>query len=354
MTGNEEIERALQEFHLHRLKVCLQALDTQSLDIRIDRYYPKTQSELQIQNFNLYLSLPVHLKNNPKEAAQWLLEESALDRHRVYAYFDHHLTQSPNPSHYQQILYHIASQISSIEVGQGYVEGLKYFLPVIGIWNTWQDRKPTPPDLLKTLLRAYTLAHYQTSKKPFLQLTSDYSEKILDFGVCVVEVFRMLYVDNKPHAQCMSDFFTSLRAALRNSNNSSISLSIKHMTDMFVSASSGVVQGIKLPLSLPSYFFSLVKLSAQVKVSFSFRDRKIPYHAKVTSDALYLFQPQDVKDTKSNMKEPKDTLSAVLPLERMHIERCGGDRGQLEVLELTDIGGRPLPLIYYSYEEGGG
>eukprot|EP01031_Cornospumella_fuschlensis_P029305 gene29305-35378_t len=356
MTGNEEFDRLLQEAHSNLLKSCIQAFSTQGLDIRIDRYYPHSLSDLYIQNFNLHLVLPPHLRSNAKDSAQWLLEESTLDRQRVFAFFQHNFTHSANLSHYQQILYHIASQISSIEVGQGYVEGLKYFLPVIGLWNVLQDRRNVSADLVKTILRAYTLAHYQTSKRPFLQLTSDYTEKILDFGVCVIEVFKTLYIENKPHAQCMSDFFSSLRAALRNSNSSSVSLSIKHMTDMFVSASSSVVQAIKLPASLPSYYFSVVKLAAQVKVSFSFRDRKTAYQAKVTSDALYLFQSVAIeKNTPvaSDVSNPTEDekLVAVLPLDRVHIERCGGDRGQLEVLELTDIGGRPLPLIYFALEE---
>jgi hypothetical protein len=329
---SDQLNAALFDFSLYRLQVSNKAFELllnlnrpQTLP-ELFRFFPQTIEQAEVQEFNLSCTVPQRIDNHEELISMWMLEKDCLDRAQVANWL------SVADSLHRQVLYRIACQICSIEAGQSYIAGLKFFLPVTGFWGRcFEDQAHFHSPTLKYVLHTYTEAHLACSKKPILGLGPEASDGLGDVSLAVLELLRVLHSAKKPQAQAMSDFFVSLRNAVHHSQG--LNMSIKTMTDLFISASSGAVQELSLPAGLPSSLFAACMFTGRVLRGFSFRDTMQPFYARVTHDAIYFFAD--------------DVLHSCIPLYTIHSQRCSNS-GKLELLELVDYSGGKVSLLHYA------
>lgn len=323
---------------LHRLDVASKALELQTALrskqtplLSLTPFHPSTTEHAEVQAFNLSLTIPQRFLNHEEDLAMWLLEKECLDRHQIAAFLSDHSSATC-----REVLYRIACKIASIEAGSGFSDGLKFFLPVVGFWERCFEEHPLYSEAaLRYVLQTYTLAHLSSSKKPLMGLGQENAQALAEVAVCVVDLLKVLYAVSKPQAQAMSDFFTSLRNALR---ATTINMSIKSMTDLFISTSGSLIQVIKVSATLPSFLFAAVKMEGFVSLSTSFRQASTLYYTRLCHDGLYFFT-----------EGRTDELVAVIPLVNVHTQRCSADNQDL--LEVVEYAGGKVMMVFFAREQ---
>eukprot|EP01039_Chlorochromonas_danica_P005895 gene5898-6491_t len=364
---------------LHRLDLSIKALELQeslgddlSLTLPDLRpFYPNTVEDCEIQSFNLSLTIPPRLVD-PEDVAMWLLEKDCLCRGHVGL-----LLSGPalsggggsvagrggsgtrSPSFLRETLSCLAKKIASLEAGQGFVEGLKFFLPVLGYHlQPSGDVAGGGGERLHFILQAYCLAHLTSSKRPFMSLGPEEADKLVEVAMAVIDLMKTLSQGGGGlstsggsgtggGAVVMSTFFSSLRSL-------SLSLPMKVMTDLFVSTVSSLVQPLLIPHSRPSCLLGAILRREKVRLTTAFCDPWKICEACLTKDALYFLNHQ------------QNTLLGCLPLQGILVQRViqpypqelvdeeQGVEVESDFIELINNGGGPLPWIDYTLQETAG
>lgn len=319
------------------------------------KYFPQTKPDIEIQQFNLFGKLPARLSTE-EDIAMWILESEHINRHKVCEY----LGTIPEPVRVGSngmrirrddsakiVLKKIASKICSLEVTKGFVEGMKFFVPVVGCWDpevfAEDNLKASALPELHRILTEYVLAHMKYSDKPIFSpsiVTDNHVGVIVEIALCVLSLSKVLHDGAKSNSAAMADFFAALRGVLRDQPASpaaesaptdaalytqymqgqslstaqpqavTLTLSMKAMTDLFVATSTGLPltalsqthstyrtgqhqhhgSVVHAPATHPSYLFVEQGIRGAVAVGFSVEEPLVPYYARLGSDALYLFQ----------------------------------------------------------------
>jgi hypothetical protein len=377
----ETIEKAIE------VKYSLQALKQNGFP-DLSSFFPQSVVEIDIQLFNLNQTLPKHLltttsSSNPlspgrevpshERIALWILEKrDSINSNTLASY----LLQVNN----QLILYSIASKICSLEIGQHFIDGLKYYLPVCGFWALTVPSHPQfKEDLIQYILEIYVKAHLTNSLNPLLSNTMDHFNALIEIGKATIELCQSLQEQNKPQTTMMSEFYQKVKIALRKTDG--LTLSTKNINSLFVSASSSLITDIhpisypansplmasrdfnspSTPLAKPpsqSYLFPSVRkignLSVGVTVTDSFQKE---YEVYLCWNALYFFElpvtiPSGYLSNKSPVPpispnlSPRKKLLAVIPLKNLRIEKSI-NHDELQLMELFNITGEKVPWIIY-------
>jgi hypothetical protein len=380
----------------------------------IESYYPKTKSEIETQLFNLYGRLPARLTSE-EDIAMWILEGENINRSRVCAYLGRKQDQSAGGNSTgirvrredipKGVLKRLANKICSLELAKGFVEGMKFFVPVVGCWDAVASYansdgggtvSKADTEVLCRILTEYVNAHLKYSDKPIFTpsaVNDSNIDVVVEVALCVLSLSKALQDSVKSSSAAMADFFAALRAILREQQPASsattgsgadsttitqflkpqpaaggspapLSLSMKAMTDLFVATSTG------LPLSSlahsaqhsgshhhhgahpvaagPSYLFASAGLQGNISLGFSLEDPFQPYFARLTSDALYIFeQATDTGGAERTCEGDTGTLVACIPLESVHL-RTDDSTAQSTLLTLVPLSGNGLPFIQYA------
>lgn len=321
----------------------------------LNKYFPQTKQDIEIQHFNLFGKLPSRL-GSEEDIAMWILESEHINRHKVCEY----LGAIPEPVRVgsngmrirrddsaKVVLKKIASKICSLEVAKGFVEGMKFFVPVVGCWDpevfAEDNLKASALPELHRILTEYVLAHMKYSDKPIFSpsiVTDNHVGVIVEIALCVLSLSKVLHDGAKSNSGAMADFFAALRGVLRDQPASpaaestpsdaalytqymqgqslstaqpqavTLTLSMKAMTDLFVATNTGLPltalsqthstyrsgqhhnngSVVHAPAVHPSYLFVEQGIRGPVAVGFSVEDPLVPYYARLGCDALYLFQ----------------------------------------------------------------
>jgi hypothetical protein len=376
----------------------------------IEAYFPKTKNEIETQQFNLYGRLPARLTSE-EEIAMWILEGENINRSRVCSYLGRAQDQSAGNTSGIRIrredipkgvLKRLANKICSLELAKGFVEGMKFFVPVVGCWDAVASYanseggavSKADTDVLRKVLTEYVSAHLKYSDKPIFPpsaVNDNNIDIVVEVALCVLSLSKALQDSVKSSSAAMADFFAALRAILREqqpastatassaesaiitqilkpqpasgANAAPLSLSMKAMTDLFVATSTG------LPLSSlshstqrtashhhgahpvaagPSYLFASAGLQGTLSLGFSLEDPFRPYFARLTSDALYLFEhAASVGGAEESTDGGQGALVACIPLESVHL-RTDDSTAQSTLLTLVPLSGNGLPYIQYA------
>jgi hypothetical protein len=186
-------EYSLLSYHLETIEKSIELKEKishleQSNYPDLSSFFPQNINDIEIQQFNLNGVIPKRLyslyqqlssqaanssglqetMNQNEIIAVWILEKRDLLDPVALSHF---LLNSLN----QHILYAIAIKICSLEIGQHFIEGLKYYLPVCGFWEL---SFPSHPDYsqekMLSILEIYVKAHLTSSRKPLLSNTLDH------------------------------------------------------------------------------------------------------------------------------------------------------------------------------------
>ena len=329
-------------------KVVFEAALLKSSDLEIPvltKYFPQNLSEYEIQKFNITGSVPIRLKS-AEEIAMWLLEKQQLSRENV----THFLTDGSFSSRNQGVMSKIASKICSLEAAAGFAEGLKFFIPVVGIWDPSLDFPIRETPMLNEALTVYVQNHLLHSTEPIFETSSENIPTLVELAICLLDLSCIVYQGRKPQALAMSDFFSMVRAILRQSRTG-LTLSVKRMTDLFVAVSTGrPLAALKIPADTPSYLFAASRYEGHVAVGTDAADISSfqSAFAKLYDDALYLFEPVSTSiNSKSINKHGK--LLMCIPLGKANLYR--GDSLVLSslLLELVHINSRRLSMIHFEH-----
>lgn len=343
----------------------------------ISQYFPQSASEIEIQEFNTACKIPSRLATSEDDIALWILESEELNRSKTAAYLT-----NPSDSAARVVLEKIAIKICSLEVASGFVDGLKFFLPVVGCFDinvgtqseVALNISTQEMTVLKYVLKIYIQAHLYYSKNPLFETANGMENLaiLIELGLSVLDVCKVLQLKKKSQTIAMSDFFAVVRNLMRKGVN--LALSIKKMTDLFVSSSTGRgLTALKLPTHLPSYLFSQVRKEGYLSMTCQLDSPLRLFYARLTHNALYLFDPSvDISLSAYSNNSASAAAAAhsspyklvsCSPLETVHIqlmdrtEQCGaigagGSGGDGEgLLELMSINEFKLPLIEYNHKE---
>ena len=390
----------------------------------IDRYFPKTKHEIELQQFNLYGNLPQRLTTE-EDIVMWILECEHINRANVCKYLGGTGTNNDQPSALnitnhirgrredipRNVLRRLANKICALDVAKGFVEGMKFFVPVVGCWDavaafTENEESNTinqsDTTMLKRILNEYAVAHMKYSDKPIFPVQSINDNNIsviVDIALCILSLSKVLHEGIKSSSAAMSDFVTSLRDILRDqpiaqsviegtvstiaaetmrvqlpqfqsaiaspastapsTSNTTLTMSMKTMTDLFVATSTGL-PFVSLSSGsqtghhpAPSYLFASPGLSGSVTLGYDLAETFQPYFARLTSDALYLFettevtQPVQQQQLREGATVPKEgKLWGCIPLDILHL-RMNDSSPQSALLTLVPLQGDALSVIHY-------
>lgn len=342
----------------------------------VSHYFPQSTAEIEVQEFNTACKIPARLATSEDDIALWILESEELNRSKTASY----LTNPSDPAA-RVVLEKIAIKICSLEVASGFVDGLKFFLPVVGCFDINQGTStelsanltPHEINVLKYVMKIYIQAHLYYSKNPLFETPNGMENLaiLIELGLSVLDLCKILQLKKKSQTIAMSDFFAVVRNLLRKGVN--LTLSIKKMTDLFVSSSTGRgLTALKLPPHLPSYLFSQVRKEGYVSMGYQLDSPFKLYYARLTYNALYLCDPSvDMTLASYNSGLVSAALSCpyklvcCIPLETVHIQLmdrseqysvnidiAGGGSGDGDgLLEFTSINETNIPLIEYNHKE---
>lgn len=376
----------------------------------LERYYPKSRTEIDIQQFNLHGKLPSRLTNE-EDVAMWFLETAYINRTKVCEYLgsvrselglNTVVTRLKREDIPKAVLRAIACKVCSLEIARGFVEGLKLFIPVVGCWdllladgdgpdNTAPGQRST--QVLQRILTEYVLAHMQYSDRslfPAGSVSDANVAVVVQVALCVLSLGKELQEGTKSTTSAMADFFAALRAVLREQQQQSnhaegagtqqltaqpsvggtsvLNLSMKAMTDLFTSTSTGLPFGSLTQaasyaghrpawdcdsvLHGPSYLFADCALQGVVAVGTNLEEPFTAHYARLGADALYLFDqtiPTTTVTATTAVGIEKGRLVACLPLESVHLRTADGTTpGGAQLLTLVPLTGRGLPYITYT------
>lgn len=344
----------------------------------------------------------------------WILETEHINRSRVCEYLGSirqtvlsstgvRLKREDVP---KAVLRKLASKICALEMAKGFVEGLKFFVPVVGCWDavaasTSADEylSSTPQHdeshMLNRILTEYVLAHMKYSDKPIFPAGTVNDSNVglvVQVALCVLSLSKVLHDAVKSSSAAMADFFAALRAVLRDQRQAgaaALAMSMKTMTDLFTTTSTGLPlvslsqsaahmvgghhhRGGAAVVSSPSYLFAQCALQGVLCVGTDLEQPFAAYFARLCSDALYLFElptnnsSSDTtgggrggqSDTSADEPSPsseRGALLACVSLECVHLRTGAGDCGAHPsscspnmLLTLVPLAGRGLPFISYS------
>ena len=256
----------------------------------------------------------------------WFLEMNALNRAKVNNYFSDGFYNNNELTN--RVLRKLCTIICSLEVANEFVEGLKFFIPVVGCWDN-EGIGSIDISILRHFLSSYISIHLSISSKPLFPSNENPFQNIstvVDISLSILNIMSLHKNHANQESLLMSDFCNSLRAML---SKSPLNLSLKVMTDLFVSATSGrPIMPLTIPPDTPSFLFSLPVVMPLVPVS-------IPhitnghYSAVLTRDAVYLID-----------QEASSKSAGCIPLSLL---KAGSGDGKPQTMEL--FGEKATPLI---------
>lgn len=303
----------------------------------------KSNEEIESQAFNLALTIPTRLKED-EEIAMWLLENEQLNRKSVAKLFGEFCENQI----VQSTLEKIALKVCSLEAASGFVEGLKIFLPIVGCWEPSMEENEIDEDLLENVLQTYAKSHIARSPTPLFHTSTDCSSILKEIANHTLTLYQTLHRGKTAQAMAMSIFFNSIRNTLRKGDG--LTLSIKGMTDLFIATSTGrPFACLQMPEDIPSYLFTKIMCSGMVQMSFQMSDQLTRFYARLTDNALYLFDVNENSDPRAIYFH--DKLVFCVPLSFVMIRR-GDLQYHDDVVELYNFSGKQLPVIDYRNQLG--
>lgn len=395
----------------------------QSYFPELSHYFPQSLSEIEIQQFNLNIMLPKRLLPPPQPPVSQ--STPSMSTPSNYAHANQLLGKNSNlgpstmsskssqmsansasnnnststsiaitPSHaeiiafwilehrdllnsnslcnflqnysYQNILYSIAMKICSLDIGQHFIDGLKYYLPVCGFWNLTFIHHPNySPEILNYILEMYVKAHLNTSEKPLLSNTLDHFNALMEIGKATIELCQSLQEEKKSSTVMMSDYYQKVRLALRKTDG--MTLSVKSINSLFMNASSSLITDI-IPVTtsavgvqgakLTSYLFTSIRKVGVLGIGINLYEENFPlYEVYLCSNAMYLFQPPSLhpQERGGNIQVGKERkkLFAVIPLKNIYVEKSQSMNEREEMyhhqgtIELSDKFGEKVCWILY-------
>jgi len=287
----------------------------------LENYFPHGRAESEIQLFNLYGTVPERLSSD-EDLAMWLLQTDQLNRTNVCQYFS---SKRYDTLLRRSVLKKLASKICSLDSAKGFIEGLKFFLPVVGCWNPDPNETQASDAVMKYMLGEYVVAHLAHSDKPlFPNVVAENIPTLVEIALCILDLCKVLREGMKTPSTAMAEFFAALRSVLRNQQQQQgedtlqqrqmqnspskqqrmLSISMKMMTDLYVTTTTGIpLTVLQLPESIPSYLFASVRLKGLLSVGYSLDNGSSssfrPVVAYLMDDALYLFSLTSTTSTKN-------------------------------------------------------
>lgn len=349
------------------------------------KYFPQSKKELFIQNFNLSggSKLPSDLIKDD-QIAMWILKNDTLDRSIVANFLT-------NPIFIQaeKILDSISMKVCSLEECQGFIEGLKIYLPVVGgILNPNSDNT-LPLNLLldqkklRKLLLAYGKAHIKACKKCIIptilssndNLTPKLSSLLADLSLEVLNLYQSLAIADRPLSVLMNGFFRCVRSISFRYEDEITSAMPQHntnlkpqptiitgnvMDDIFNAVSSNaalmpIPNPIGEDMSIPpSYLFSNITRSNHIRIEFHSNDESpIVMRGKLCNNVLYFTKDVpltgdtlDKGDNEDNEVMNTQMLISCIPLALTRV-RLSDNLGFHLCIELTPRE-RAIPYITFN------
>lgn len=340
----------------------------------LQKYFCEKSSDIEIQQFNLFGKIP-HRLTNEEDIAMWLLETDSLNRERV----SHYLTLSTYDELPRRCLAKLAAKICALDVGKSFVNGLKFFIPVVGCWDPSSEELQVDSPILRMVLEDYITAHLIHSKTPiFPNICKENLSTMLDITMCILQVCKVIVDGSKSSSNAMADFFAALKMVMQKQQKDlakqqyttfqqqqlSFDLSMKVMTDLFVATTTGspLLTVLHIPAGTSSCLFANIKMQGALTVGFTLEAALQPVYALCCDDALYLFSCYGDNDlitatmarrqrTCGNAATvpPNSRLLACIPLAAVRIH-SQDDIAHSNLLELISIGNKEIPYIEY-YEK---
>jgi len=309
----------------------------------LSSYSPQTLQDIEIQQFNLYLTIPKSITSE-EDTAMWVLENNNLDRKQVCRF----LIQSGNV--YKNVCSQIAIKICSLEIGKNFIDGLKYFVPVCGIWDLFflqAKSSPVTPEnetTFRYFLDIYITAHLNHSEDK-LQLVNNHENPaiLMDLGLLMLTTFYSWNIVQQSVTICLSDYLTTCKQQLVN-RYSSFSYDINILNELFISGTSTPITAVPFATVLPGYYFQNVKRLGQMTLHYHLTTLTEPtqneYEAKLCIDGLYLFQYQPL--------DKRMILMACIPLHSLHFSRYTvQDHSYVQLLHHGGSGEGKVAMIIY-------
>lgn len=392
---SSEPEILAVEINRHQAELFLEAIQLVLTDrplVDISRHLPLLVTDQEVHAFNLYGHIPARLQGKTSDTAMWLLESESLRRSMVCKVLvRNHVGQRVDDLNNKSILSILAKKICSLDVAAGFVDGLKYLLPVVGAVgedNTTSGSQQRDIDM-RIILSEYATAHMKYSANLLFSSASvaatasgfegiqDITPTLVAVAYCVLNLCRHLQEGITPHSKMMSDFFADLRAAVSESDASrfisSHNLSIKFMTDLFNQTAAGrPLSALKPPAGLASHLFTHIRLEGIIAVGFlgdagtnvdaeegDAEDiSKKLLHAKLCDDALYLFSlnatataaastASAVSDRIGSLICDHGMMVGCIPLETAQVSHVDVIRSP-SLLGVTSISHRSVPYVSFA------
>jgi len=173
------------------------------------QFFPLSESDAQIQRFNITGSIPASLQD-PEKVAMWFLETEYINRSKVFQYFSN-LNDN-------KALLQISEMICKLEAAAGFVDGLKFFVPVVGCWESMYNKSviDTNTDKVKAILAHYSEAHLMHSTTPIFNNKRDLGHKLLT--ECLGDLaFWLLHFVQSPtlHSNRRQHFYNEVSLIVR-------------------------------------------------------------------------------------------------------------------------------------------
>lgn len=277
-------------------------------------FYPQSSEEVEIQRFNLIGEIPSRL-NSPEKIAAWLLETRTLIRSQVGIVLTSKTLTRPTDKQSSRdnivaawALEAVAKKICSLDVSEGFIEGLRIYLPAVGAITPSKSLSGYEfvhdETRLHTLLQEYCKGHLLYSRSPILSWreNSDSNTMSLSFSyvsilteIChhIVLLYKSLSNIDRPVPTLNQDFFATVKSLVSRQANM-FQITPQVINDLFHSVVSGPCLTPFSPSDkAPSYLFASVIKSGWVNIGFnSDSDVMLKSWIRLTRNALYVFVDQ--------------------------------------------------------------
>ncbi|KAJ1425672.1 hypothetical protein B484DRAFT_451006 [Ochromonadaceae sp. CCMP2298] len=330
--------RGMEEWETQQFNLFAKVLELRNdrclVPSSLDSYLPQSQEEWETQQFNVIGTVPGRLVTD-EDVAMWILQSECLDRSRVCQYFT---SKRYDATLRKNVLKKLAVKICSLDAAMGFVEGMKFFVPVVGCWDPDPPTEgAAEPSLVRYVLGEYVVAHLACSERPLFSpalVEAENMATLVELALCVLDLCAVLHAGRRPPSAAMADFFAALRNVLRGQSaeeereeegspapaqaqgrSRALGMSMKLMTDLYTAATSGLpLQPLKLPDPARSCLFARVHHSGLLRLNQSAGQGQaqgqeqgqaqaqefgsptegswVPVFARLTDDALYFFRPE--------------------------------------------------------------
>lgn len=359
----------------------------------LHKYFPISGENVMIQRFNCSAEIPKYI-DSPDKLSEWILEADMINRKNVFCYFKKYL--ECNEELAINGLLHLTELICKLDVASSFVDGLKFFVPVIGCWEPLMSNDGRHDWSMRKVLSFYCETHLRCSKSPIIpakegislaaqaQTLVDISYWLLHFMVQIENQHIKLY-----HRQAFHENVTMLAAPLfttssEGSEEDTHSARMEvFVTRLFESVRVGrPLQPLPDPATCPSYLLhrfsnqSLHVCERKTWLSIGFEipdsdaiecyapnaeDDVHKLLAYLTKDALYIFSfpiPSIMSLSAIDVTKSSRPPIACIPLEDSNVEEyldmdpfssstAAASSGG--IARLTSQGGEGVPMIEFSH-----